>query len=239
MDLTIKENKLTSALKPHDKQIIQSDGILPLGSRIFFFISMKGGGKTSLYLSLLTSKDSPYYKYFDNIFMINPSGAYDKKIKELYDELDEFGQAYDKLDENVAGELIDTLKTIDDAWTKKRPVQNLIIIDDSTGDFPSGRKKSLITSLFVNSRHLHTSIWLISHKYNAIPTVWRNQVDCLFLFKSNSKGEIESIKKDLNVDEDILECVLKDATSEPHSFLYVNLTDGKTRFFNRFDEYIF
>lgn len=70
--------------------------------------------------------------------MINPSGAYDKKIKELYDELDEFGQAYDKLDENVAGELIDTLKNIDDTWTKKRPVQNLIIIDDSTGDFPSG-----------------------------------------------------------------------------------------------------
>lgn len=237
--MELHHSKLTDALKPHDKQIITSDSILPLGSRIFFFISCKGGGKTSLYLSLLTSKESPYYKYYDNIFFINPSGRYDKKVKELYNELDEDGKCYDKLTEQVAGEIIERLKEIDENWTKKRPVQNLVIIDDCTGDFPSGRKKSNITTLFVNSRHLHTSIYIISHKYNAIPTVWRNQVDCLFLFRSNSRGEIESIKKDLNVDENLLEALLKDATEEPHSFLYLNLTNGKTRFFNRFDEYIF
>jgi hypothetical protein len=238
MSIEIKHSKLTNALKPHDRQIIDSDGVLPLGSRILFFISAKGGGKTSLYLSLLTSKESPYYKYFDNIFMINPSGAYDNKLKELYNELEESNKFYDHLNEKTAVELIDRLKELDNAWTKKRPIQNLIIIDDSTGDFPSGRKKSAITSLFVNSRHLNTSIWIISHKYNAIPPVWRNQVDGMFLFKSNSKTEIESIKRDLNVDEDLLDCLLKDATSEPHSFLFVNLTGGKTRFFNRFDEYL-
>jgi len=238
MDIHIKKNSLTDELKARDKQIIQSDGVLPLGSRIMFYISMKGGGKTTLYLSLLTSKESPYYKYFDNIFMINPSGAHDKKIKELYDEIDTRGNFYDHLSEKNAVEIIDKLKNLSDGWTKKRPIQNLIIIDDSSGDFPSGRKKSAITQLFTNSRHMNTSIWLISHKYNSIPTIWRNQCDAMFLFKTNSKLEIETVKKDLNIEEDVLESCIKDATKEPHSFCYLNMTNGKVRIFKKFDEYL-
>lgn len=238
MEIHIKKNQLTDGLKPHDKQIIESDGVLPLGSRILFFISPKGGGKTSLYLSLLTSKESPFVKYFDNVFMINPSGAYDPKIRELHDELDERGNFYDILNEKNATEIIGKLKEISDNWEKKRNVQNLLIIDDSSGEFPSGRKKSMITTLFTNSRHLNTSIWLISHKYNQIPTIWRNQLDGIFMFKTNSKQEIETLKKDLNVDEDILETCLKDATKEPHSFCFLNMTNGRVRLFKRFDEYI-
>jgi len=238
MDIHIKKNPLTDELKAHDKQIIQSDGVLPLGSRILFFISPKGGGKTSLYLSLLLSKESPYYKYYDNIFMINPSGAHDKKIKDLYEEIDSRGNFYDHLSEKNAVEIINKLKELNDGWKKKRPLQNLVIIDDSSGDFPSGRKKSAITQLFTNSRHMSTSIWLISHKYNNIPTIWRNQVDGMFLFKTNSKQEIETLKKDLNVDEDVLETCLKDATKEPHSFCFLNMTNGRVRLFKRFDEYI-
>jgi hypothetical protein len=238
MEIHIKKNALTDELKARDKQIIQSDGVLPLGSRIMFFVSPKGQGKSTLYLNLLTSKESPYYKYYDNIFMVNPSGAHDKKIKELYDEIDERGNFYDHLSEKNAIEIIGKLKDLSDGWKKKRPLQNLIIIDDSSGDFPSGRKKSAITQLFTNSRHLSTSIFLISHKYNNIPTIWRNNSDCLFIFKTNSKQEIETLKKDLNCDEDVLEMCLKDATKEPFSFLFVNMTNGKVRMFKKFDEYM-
>lgn len=237
-EVHIKHSKLTDQLKAHDKQIIQSDGVLPMGSRILFFISPKGGGKTSLYLSLLTAKESPYYKYYDNIFMINPSGRHDKKIADFYEELDEDGKFYDQLSEATATDIKTKLQAISDSWKKKRPVQNLIIIDDSSGDFPSGRKKSAITQLFTNSRHLGTSIFLISHKYNNIPTIWRNQADGLFLFKTNSKLEVETLKKDLNVDEDFLEACLKDATSKPFGFLFVNMSNGSPRLFRKFDEYI-
>lgn len=238
MEVHVKQNALTGQLKAHDKQIIQSDGVLPMGSRIMFFISPKGGGKTSLYLSLLTAKESPYYKYYDNIFMINPSGRHDKKIADFYEELDEDNKFYDQLSEATAVDIKTKLQAISDSWKKKRPVQNLIIIDDSSGDFPSGRKKSAITQLFTNSRHLGTSIFLISHKYNSIPTIWRNQADGLFLFKTNSKLEVETLKKDLNVDEDFLEACLKDATSKPFGFLFVNMSNGSPRLFRKFDEYI-
>jgi hypothetical protein len=50
--------------------------------------------------------------------------------------------------------------------------------------------------------------------------------------------EVETVKKDLNIDEDVLEACLKDATSEPHSFCFINMTNGKVRLFKRFDEYI-
>jgi len=237
-EVHIKHSKLTEQLKAHDKQIIQSDGVLPLGSRILFFISPKGGGKTSLYLSLLTAKESPYYKYFDNIFMVNPSGRHDKKIADFYEELDEDGKFYDQLSEACATDIRLKLQAISDGWKKKRPVQNLIIIDDSSGDFPSGRKKSAITQLFTNSRHLGTSIWLISHKFNSIPTIWRNQLDGLFLFKTNSKLEVETLKRDINVDEEYFEACLKDATSKPYGFLFVNMSNGNPRLFRRFDEYV-
>ena len=240
-EVHIKHSKLTDQLKAHDKQIIQSDGVLPLGSRILFFISPKGGGKTSLYLSLLTAKESPYYKYFDNIFMVNPSGRHDKKIADFYEELDEDGKFYDQLSEACATDIRLKLQAISDGWKKKRPVQNLIIIDDSSGDFPSGRKKSAITQLFTNSRHLGTSgtsIWLISHKFNSIPTIWRNQLDGLFLFKTNSKLEVETLKRDLNVDEEYFEACLQDATSKPYGFLFVNMSNGNPRLFRRFDEYV-
>ena len=148
------------------------------------------------------------------------------------------GNFYDQLSEKNALEIINKLKDLSDNWDKKRPLQNLVIIDDSTGDFPTGRKKSNITTMFVNSRHLNTSIWLISHRYNTIPSVWRNQVDAMFLFKTNSKVEIETLKKDLNIDEDILETCLKDATREPHSFLYLNMKQGGVKLHKRFDEYI-
>lgn len=238
MEVHVKQNVLTSKMTAHDKQIINSDGVLPMGSRIMFFVSPKGGGKTSLYLSLLTAKESPYFKYFDHIFMINPSGMHDKKIKDFYEELDEDGRFYDQLTEANAVDIKTKLQAISDSWKKKRPVQNLLIIDDSSGDFPSGRKKSAITQLFTNSRHLGVSIWLITHKFNNVPPIWRNQVDSLFLFKTNSKLEVETLKRDLNVDEDFFEACLRDATSKPFGFLFVNMSNGSPRLFRKFDEYV-
>ena len=57
-------------------------------------------------------------------------------------------------------------------------------------------------------------------------------------FTTNSKLEIDTLKRDLNIDENIFETCLKDATKENHSFMFLNLTGGKTRMFKRFDEYM-
>lgn len=228
-----KSHPLSSEMKAHDSQLIHSDDVLPLGSRIFAMIGPKGSGKSSIVLSLLTSKKSPFKRYFDNILLVSPTAKYDDKMKPLQEEVESEGHYWENLNDQTAEEITEILNELN---AEKKKVQNLIILDDCTHSFPTGRKPSKISSLFTNSRHLKASIWVITHKYTSMPTLFRNQVDALFIFRTNSKMEIECFKRDLNCDEDQFEKNLKEATDEPHSFLFVNLVGGKCKMYKRFDE---
>lgn len=237
----LKINKLSEELHALDHQVEDSNDALPKGSRCMAFIGSKGSGKTSLFLSLLTNKSSPYRKKFQNIILVSPSAPSDNKMKDLYEECEEEDHYYDHLSEKVAVDIKEKLMAINDANKAKGASKKecLIILDDVSGQLPTGKKPSEITSLFTNSRHLgNASVWIISHKFTSIPTIIRNQLDCLFIWKTNSKSEVESFKKNLNIDEKLFEKILKVATSEPYSFLYLNMTGGKTRMFKRFDEFL-
>jgi len=168
----------SSIMKAHDKQVDDKENIFPMGSRIMCFCGKKGSGKTSAVISLLTDKNSPYYKYFNNIILCSPSAPHDDKMKELYEEVAEDGMYFDVLNEQTAEEMRD-----------------------------------MLLGLF------------------------RNQLDCLYLYKTNSKGELESLKKDLPFDEDTLETNFHTATSEPYGFLYINMTGHNPKMYNkRFEE---
>jgi len=226
---------LSKEMIAHDSQLVKSDDVLPMGSRIFAIIGPKGSGKSSIILSLLTSKKSPYRKYFKNILLCSPTAQYDDKMKPLQEEVAMEGHYWDSLTDGTAEEMIDELNRMNEAYTGKKKLQNLIILDDVTHSFPTGRKPSKISALFTNSRHLKTSIWVITHKYTSMPTIFRNQVDAMFIFRTNSKMEIECFKRDLNCDEDEFERNLQTATEEDHSFLFLNLVGGKCKFYKRFD----
>lgn len=226
---------LSKEMIAHDSQLVKSDDVLPMGSRIFAIIGPKGSGKSSIILSLLTSKKSPYRKYFKNILLCSPTAQYDDKMKPLQEEVAMEGHYWDSLTDGTAEEMIDELNRMNEAYTGKKKLQNLIILDDVTHSFPTGRKPSKISALFTNSRHLKTSIWVITHKYTSMPTIFRNQVDAMFIFRTNSKMEIECFKRDLNCDEDEFERNLQTATEEDHSFLYINMVGGKCKMFKRFD----
>jgi len=228
-----KSHPLSAEMKAHDNQLIKSDDVLPMGSRIFGIIGPKGSGKSSIMLSLLTSKKSPYRKYFNNILLVSPTARFDDKMKPLQEEVEAEGKYWSSLSDKTAQEIIDLLPELNQGV--KKP-QNLIILDDVTHSFPTGKKPNAISALFTNSRHLKTSIWVVTHKYTSMPAIFRNQMDCLFIFRTNSKVEIESFKRDLTCDEDTLEKNLKDATEEDHSFLFVNLVGGKCKMYKRFDE---
>ncbi len=229
--------KYSSIMKAHDKQVDDKESILPMGSRILAFVGGKGRGKTSAVLSLLTDKNSPYYKYFSNIVLVSPSASHDDKLKDLYEEVAEEGHYFEVLNEQTAEEIRDMFIAIKDA-SKRKNQQNLLILDDVTHSFPTGRKPSHISGLFTNSRHLGSlSIWVMTHKYNSMPSIFRNQLDGMFLYKTNSKTEIESLKRDLPFDEDLLEYNFHTATSEPYGFLYINLTGHDPKMYNkRFEE---
>ena len=227
---------LSKEMIAHDNQLVKSDDVLPMGSRIFAIIGPKGSGKSSIILSLLTSKKSPFRKYFKNILLCSPTAQYDDKMKPLQEEVAMEGHYWDHLTDGTAEEMIDALNMLNESYRGKKKLQNLIILDDVTHSFPTGRKPSKISALFTNSRHLKTSIWVITHKYTSMPTIFRNQVDAMFIFRTNSKQEIECFKRDLNCDEDEFEQNLQKATEEDHSFLFLNMVGGKCKFYHRFDK---
>jgi hypothetical protein len=229
-----KSHPLSDEMKAHDRQLENSDDVLPAGHRIFAIIGPKGSGKSSVMLSLLTSKKSPFRKHFNNIILVSPTAKYDDKMMPLYEELDSEGKYFDTLNEGVAEDIIELLNTLNDG--KKKP-RNLIILDDCTHSFPSGKKANKISELFTTSRHLKASIWVVCHKYNAMPTLFRNQLDAMFVFRTSSKAEVESMKKGLNCDEAEFERKLKEATEEDHSFLFVDLAGGKCKMYKRFDQF--
>lgn len=219
-------------MKAHDHQIDDTPSIFPMGSRIFSFVGKKGSGKTSAVISLLTNKNSPYHKYFNNILLCSPTAPHDDKMRPLFEELVEEGKYFDTFNEKTAEEMKDTIIALN-SMTKKKNPQNLLILDDVTHAFPTGRKASHISGLFTNSRHLKCSIWVITHKYTSMPPIFRNQLDCMFLYKTNSQGELESLKKDLPFDEDELEYNFKKATGEPYGFLYINMTGHTPKMYNK------
>lgn len=226
---------LSKEMIAHDNQLVKSDDVLPMGSRIFAICGPKGSGKSSIILSLLTSKKSPYRKYFKNILLVSPTAQYDDKMKPLQQEVAMENHYWESLTEGTAEEITDELNRLNGSYQGKKKLQNLIILDDVTHSFPTGRKPSKISSLFTNSRHIKASIWVITHKYTSMPTIFRNQIDALFIFRTNSKTEIETFKRDLNCDEDAFVENLNKATEEDHSFLYINLVGGKCKMYKRFD----
>jgi len=231
--MTSKKHPLSQKFGARDSQIIESDGILPLGSRIHMFVGSKGSSKTTTILNLLSLKESPYHKYFKNILLVSPSAHADKKLNKLYEELDREGKVYEELTEETVEDIIAKLEE----WNAeaKKPIQNLLIIDDSGDRLPTGRRASAITKIFTNSRHLNLSIFLVLHKFTQATPVIRNSVDTLFIFKQNSKYEIESMKKNLNVDEEVFTRNLAEATAKPYGFMFLNVIGGRPKYYDRFD----
>lgn len=105
---TVK-NDLSNAIAPFDSQVKSSDDPLPKSNIIHIFIGKKGSGKSTLMLNLLSRKTSPYYKWFDNIFIVSPTASKDPKFDKLVGELDQEGKVYTTLSDEVASDIMERL----------------------------------------------------------------------------------------------------------------------------------
>lgn len=106
MDFKTVKNELSDKIAPFDSQVKISDEPLPKGNLIHIFIGKKGSGKSTLMLNLLSRKTSPYYRWFDNIFIVSPTCSKDPKFDKLVKELDGEGKVYNELTDDVASEIM-------------------------------------------------------------------------------------------------------------------------------------
>ena len=222
---------LTKALAPLDNQKDVTVTPLPLRPCNYALIGRKGCGKTTLLLNLLERKESPWYKYFDRIYLISPTASRDDKMRDLVEDLGD--QYYDTLNNDVLSEIMERI----DAFKPKRRKPSFCIIYDDCIHLIKGKNSRLMDLLATQNRHRNVTNVYLLQKYNGfLPTLIRSNLDMISFFKTANKKELDSFLEEQNEDEDKLRRLYEFATAEPYSFLHINTYFSKPRYYKRFDE---
>lgn len=240
--IRVQKNKLTDKIKALDKQVNRTDEPLPKGSTglIWIIAGRKGSGKSSLLLnSLKTSqKDGGYKKFFDNIFMISPTGRADKKFSKLINELDDDGKYFEKLNDETIRKIIDRTKEYNEANEDNDP-RSLLILDDCMSDLPRSTEKGAFNDLIILARHYKLSVFILAQRYIALNRVCRANADLISFFRTDNKKELKTLTDDVNIDGDLLETLYNFSTKDsPNDFLHMNLLSTPITFFKKFDKII-
>jgi len=217
-------------IKKLDNQVLLSNEALPKNNGIIWLlVGRKGSGKSSqLYNALDTSqKDGGYRKFYDTIYICSPSMQGDKKMKKLVDEVEDDGNFYDTLNNEILTEIINKAKS--------KPDENsLLILDDCISLLPkSVTKNSVFNALVCNCRHIGKgmSIFITLQKLKGVNSTIRNNVDMISMYKTFSNTELKSYTEEFDTPKDIY----ISNTEEPHSFLHTTFTSGRPRFFKNYE----
>lgn len=241
MNFTTRENPLSCEILPLDNQVIKSDDPLPIGNLIHIFCARRGMGKSTLLLSLLMRKTSPYYRSFDNIYLVSPTAKRDAKFDKLVAELKYDHKFYDKLDEEVIDEIIEKLTAFNDEYKEKHPKKvprNLLILDDCIHMLPASTKGSSINQIFTNGRHLKLSIFLCTQQLTKLNRLIRTNCDLLTFFPTDNKKEFETLSDEWAIEPKFLRNIYEFAIDGPNSFLHISFCGRKPVFFKKFDRII-
>jgi GTPase SAR1 family protein len=213
----IKNKKLSiKPIKMKNDEIIK-DIVPPLPNNYGFFIGIIGrpnSGKSTLWLNLINSKKSAYWKRFDKIFIFSASlKTIGQKIKLPEDRMKQ-GLDFVEL-ENVISEI------------EKTEDKVLFIFDDVVTSLK--KNVNIFLKLVYNRRHIggSCSIMLISQIYNKIPLEIRKVFQAIVLFKTNNQQEIHSVYEDISLlPKDQFEALLRYCFDDSHSFIFIDVTNN-------------
>tara|TARA_A100001201_G_scaffold103604_1_gene88886 strand:+ start:10753 stop:11532 length:780 start_codon:yes stop_codon:yes gene_type:complete len=211
-----------------------------------YIVGAAGSGKSSLFLAMLVSRptkkkpDQPrfYYKYFDHIYLISAS-LQSLPMNKL--NLNE-NRVFSKYSDEILQNIIDSEKEDDENNNC------LIVLDDVIKQI---KKSSTMMKAILNRRHCMTnpegegsagcSVWILSQRYNELPLTFRVNTSSVYLFRTENKKELDSIKEELMADltKEQQNEVLKIAWSEKYSFLLIlNNKPTSERYYQRFNRIV-
>jgi len=237
----IKNNDINLSIIKSDIDNLDSDlkkipFPLPPKSSGWLIVGSPGSGKTSMWTSLIMSKNQAYWMKFDKIYLI--SGSLSTLPEQLLKNLDP-NQIFDEYH-------IDLIKAI--LSEEKESGENpnmLLILDDVVKDI---RAKNF-NKIILNRRHIlqnpnnkkiqsGLTLWICSQSYNLLELQCRKNLDHFVLFKSSNLKEIKSIKSELMSDltDKEQDEILNFCWSEPYSFLFIKNNSPKhLKYFRKFD----
>jgi hypothetical protein len=210
-----------------------------------------GGGKTVLLSNLILDV---YRGCFSRIYIFSPSIDIDytwapvKKyiehdMKAVETEDDKF--YFSEYDPIALDNIIETQHKITNYMKKhkyKTLFQILIVIDDFADDPSFTRQSKLLHQLYVRGRHNSISTITSTQKYNVIAPIVRINATQLYVFRLRNYKDLEAIVEELSAvaDKKTLLDIYHTATSEPFSFLFVDLVahDRNKMFHIKFEKSI-
>lgn len=236
MSITIKENKNPDLKKPvflvdgklDNKLDIYDITSLMNKSNFILFCSKAGGGKTSMIIGLLNTKNL-FKKVYHTIYLFMGQNSRDSIKGSFFDKNIPPEQIYDEL----------TVENLNDVYEKikedaKEGYKSLIIFDDVQKQLKDKNVEKQLLHMVNNRRHLLLSMWMANQNYINMPKQVRFGLTDIFLFNV-SKKELENINDEqLELPKDVFNNVIKYCFDKPHDFMYINTASG--RIFSNWDE---
>lgn len=187
-------------------------------------IGRAGSGKTSLMISLLTTKKPKLFrKRFQSIYVVMPKASRSSIKNNIFDKNLPEDQLYSELNEIVIDDLIEKVKNNSLEGNK-----SLIILDDVATYLKNSQYlQQRIKELIDNRRHYHVCLWFSLQTYSSLNLSSRKNISHAFIFKP-SKKEAECLLDELFefTKEQSLE-IMDSVFDKQHNYLFLDVYKRK------------
>ena len=239
-------------IKPRDHKEFESKqskyehvGKLPMRAVV---LGPSGSGKTILLQNMILDI---YRGCFERIYIMSPSidvdhswepvRGYIEKVMKVKDTKEE-PIYFDHYDPVALDKIITTQHKLAEYMKKqdhKKIYQILIVVDDFADSPQFTRQSKLLHALYIRGRHTFISTITATQVFNALSPIIRKNITELYVYRLRNYRDLESLIEELSAlypKKTLLE-LYNMATSEPHSFLYINLVakDKKDMFYMNYD----
>ena len=218
---------------------------LPMRSII---LGPSGSGKTVLLQNMILDI---YKDCFSRIYIFSPSIEVDhtwKPVKEYIskhmkvEHSDKEPIYFDHYDQEALTNIIETQGKIIQYMKKQnkhKMYQILIIVDDFADSPEFSRQSKILHALFTRGRHSFISTITATQKFTALHPIIRVNATSLYVYRLRNYKDLETFLEEVSAvaDKKTILDLYQMATSEPYSFLYVNLVakNKNDMFFKRYD----
>jgi hypothetical protein len=214
---------------------------LPSHSHSMLYVGQAGSGKTNLMVSILSQhkkkgKRCGMAKVYDHIIIVSPSLGTLKN--NIFKDLDE-NKKWEEFNDEMLDFVVEfTNKAVEEGET------TLLILDDVTQQLKkSNALQKKLGYLLQNRRHRGLSVWCLIQRLIDAPTVLRESITHLILFRPINKREIELVSNEyLPVPKNEIQSLLNFVYSDKYNFLMIDMSlrySSNFIYYKNFDEIIF
>ena len=228
----------------------QPSAPFPPSQRSGAFIGPSGVGKTTTAISMLMG---PYKHCYSRVYVFSPScapgvdpawDAWRKHVKVHMRVPDDEQTMWDTWEPETLEKLIERHKKVNAHLKHKKHKKGYVIlclVDDfaDAGEKVMHSSTNILTSLFVRGRHLGCACWLLTQKLRVVSLICRTNFCWMLIWRLRNSKELLSILEEMDalVDRKLLNEMYSMATSEKHSFWYINLLNERdSMFYKNFEQ---